>query len=259
MNNFTNPFSSDGSYPPIYDVKDTLITLPTYMFFVVYCILLSCLAEIYFITHNNEAQERVSLYRKMHDYDDTFGLGPEYRIGSYKVINVLLIVATVLMLTLFVAATIILFLEPGDQKKFKAILQLTLVVLYFAISLGFCVFGWLIFFQSRRIVKSLPVGYDDEVVVGPRTKETKSHNILLGNSIISIFFFFIFIIRLTFIVVWTYFNSWGRHSEGLDNWSSYFLYYIVFEALPLALMLFVFTVIPGEVKPKDDLEIKASY
>lgn len=259
LNNFTNLYSSDESYPHIYDVKDTLITLPTYMFFVVYCILLSCLAEIYFITHNNERQERASLYRKLHSYEGMFGLGPEHGTGSYKVINIILIVVTVLMLTLFVVATSILFAIPGDQKKFKAVLQLVLVVLYFAMSLGFCIFGWLIFFQSRRIVKSLPVGNDDDVAAGFRSKESKSQSILLGNSIISIFFFFIFIIRLSFICVWSYFNSWGRHSDGLDKWSSYFLYYIVFEALPLALMLFIFTVIPGKVKPKDDREIHASY
>lgn len=258
LNNFENPLESDDDQIHA-DTKDILITLPTYMFFIVYCILLSSLAEIYFITHTNERQERASLYRKLHSDDDPFSEGSEYRTRSYKVINIVIIVTTVLVAALFVIEALIIILSSDDQWVLKAVLQLVTVILYFLISLGFCVFGWLIFFQSRRILKSLPAGNDNRSVVKFNAKKAESQKILLGNSIISLFLFLVFIVRLVLISIWTYFILWRKSTWCFVNFSPYFLYYILFEAIPLSLILFVFAIIPGKSRPKSYFNLRASY
>lgn len=241
-----------------FDIQETLLAFPTYVFFVAYYILLCCLAEIYFITHKNEGQERITLYRKLHYQDDPFG-GGEYRNRDYRCKNVQLIVVTVFIMAVFVANTLALFLRRGDSKNTLVATQYTTVVLYFIISTGYCVFGWLIFLQSRRMVMSLPTGDDIDSDESFKIKKDRSKCILLGNSIATLLFFFIFIVRSIFLVIQTYLYYADRSNKLLSNWVAYFLYYAIFEAVPLVLGLYLFTVLPGKERRKKTFSFKATY
>lgn len=236
------------------------MSFPTYLFFIVYYILLSCLAEIYFITRVNERQEKASLYRRLHEYERSNNRELEHRTRSFKVINIQLIAVVIFTLAVFIAVTIFVFVFNEHLEVFISILRYVFADLYCVISIGFCIFGWLIFAQSRRLVKSLPLGLDNEEESTLQLKKLKSQRILLVNSIATLVFFCIILVRTILIMIQTYdVSPHSIHSEHLSTWTIYLGYYIAFEVIPLGLTLYLFTVIPGKSKTKKDYDIQAFY
>lgn len=242
------------------DIGDILFVFPSYSFFVVYYIFLSCLAEIYFTTRKNENLERLTLYRKLHNSEDSFRLYPGSRTQNYRVMNLQAIVAIILNMSLFVIVTVIILLKKGDQKLLKNVPNIIFVVLYCAISVGYCVFGWLVFVQSHRIVKSLPQGNsNEEEELEIQSKKAKSRRILLQNSVITLLFMFIFVARTIVIIAKTSLIMADKYSEDLATWFIYFLYYTIFEAIPLTLTLYLFVILPGKGKAKEDDDTITAY
>lgn len=243
------------------DIGDILFVFPPYSFFVVYYIFLSCLAEIYFTTRKNENLERLTLYRKLHNSEDTFHLYSGNRTQNYRVMNIQAIVAIILIMGLFVITTVIIFLKKGNQDLLKEVPNIIFVVLYCAISVGYCVFGWLVFVQSHRIVKSLPQGNSNEEEESElQSKKAKSRKILLQNSVITLLFMFIFVARTIIMIAKSCLIMADKYSDDLSTWFMYFMYYTIFEAIPLTLTLYLFVILPGKEKVKEyDDTITAYY